>query len=256
MLPNILPVEDTEISETLEKSLTKAGIKILTNTKVVSASENGQSVTLEVEGATKQTLTADKCLVAIGVKPLLPKGADFKLTERGWLNVDSRYQTNLKDVYAAGDIIGPPWLAHVASFEAVQAVEGMFTSHQPKKVGVFPGCTYCHPQVASVGMTERAVKEKGLKYKVGKFPYQASGKALAAGDSEGFVKIIYAKPHGEILGAHIIGSESTEMIAEIGLAMNLEATWDEIEGTIHAHPTLSEMIKEATEVAKGHPIHV
>jgi len=121
---------------------------------------------------------------------------------------------------------------------------------------VFPGCTYCHPQVASIGLTERAAKEKGLKFKVGKFPYVASGKALAAAEPEGFVKILYGEPHGEILGAHIIGSESTEMIAEIGLAMNLEATWDEIEATIHAHPTLSEMIKEATEVAKGHPIHV
>lgn len=117
-----------------------------------------------------------------------------------------------------------------------------------------PGRTYCHPQVASIGLTERAAKEKGLKFKVGKVPYQASGKALAAAEPEGFVKIIYGD--GEIIGAHMIGSECTELIAEIGLAMNLEATWDEIEATIHAHPTLSEMVKEATEVAKGHPIHV
>jgi len=190
------------------------------------------------------------------VKPVLPGGIEIKLTDRGWLQTDDRYQTNVKGIYGAGDIIGPPWLAHVASYEAVQCVEGIFAGHKPKKVGAFPGCTYCHPQVASIGLTERAAKEKGLKFKVGKFPYQASGKALAAAEPEGFVKILYGEPHGEIIGAHMIGSESTEMIAEIGLAMNLEATWDEIEATIHAHPTLSEMVKEATEVAKGHPIHV
>ncbi len=256
MLPDVLPVEDTEVSKTLEKSLTKSGIRILTNTKVTGTSEDGKGVKITVEGAANETLEADICLVAIGVKPVLPGGIELKLTDRGWLQTDDRYQTSVKGIYGAGDIIGPPWLAHVASYEAVQCVEGLFTKHKPKKVGVFPGCTYCHPQVASIGLTERAAKEKGLKFKVGKFPYAASGKALAAGEPEGFVKILYGEPHGEIIGAHIIGSESTEMIAEIGLAMNLEATWDEIEATIHAHPTLSEMVKEATEVAKGHPIHV
>ena len=127
---------------------------------------------------------------------------------------------------------------------------------KPKKVTIFPGCTYCHPQVASVGLTERAVKEKGLKYKVGKFPFMASGKARAIGESEGFVKLIVGEKHGEILGAHIIGPEATEMIAELGLAITLEATWEEIEATIHAHPTLSEGVKEAAEIAAGHAIHV
>lgn len=256
MMPDILPVEDTEVSKTLEKSLTKAGIKILTNTKVTGTAADDKGVKITVEGAANETLEADVCLVAIGVAPVLPEGVEFKLTEKGWLHTDDRYQTSVKGVYGAGDIIGPPWLAHVASYEAVQCVEGLFTKTKPKKVGVFPGCTYCHPQVASIGLTERAAKEKGLKFKIGKFPYVASGKALAAAEPEGFVKIIFGEKHGEILGAHIIGSESTEMIAEIGLAMNLEATWDEIEATIHAHPTLSEMVKEATEVAKGHPIHV
>ena len=256
MQPDILPVEDTEVSQTLEKSLTKSGIRILTSTKVTGTSEDGNGVKITVEGAANETLEADLCLVAIGVKPLLPGGIELKLSERGWLQTDDTYQTSVKGIYGAGDIIGPPWLAHVASYEAVQAVEGMFTDATPKKVTTFPGCTYCHPQVASIGLTERAAVEKGLKFKIGKFPYVASGKALAAAEPDGFVKIIYGLPHGEILGAHIIGSESTEMIAEIGLAMNLEATWDEIEGTIHAHPTLAEMIKEATEVAKGHPIHV
>jgi dihydrolipoamide dehydrogenase len=256
MQNRILPVEDDEVSDLLQKSLTKAGIRVLTNTKITSAKEDGKKVTLTVEGGATETLEAEVCLVAIGVAPVLPGGMELKVSEKGWLNTDANYETNVKGVYAAGDIIGPPWLAHVASYEAIQAVEGMFGKIKPKKVGVFPGCTYCHPQVASIGMTERDVKAKGLKYKVGKFPYAASGKALAVAEPEGFVKILYAEPHGEILGAHIVGSEATEMIAEIGLAINLEATQDEIEGTIHAHPTLSEMIHEATGVALGHPIHV
>ena len=162
----------------------------------------------------------------------------------------------MKDVYAAGDIIGPPWLAHVASYEAIQAVEGMFTKHTPKKVNVFPGCTYCQPQVASVGLTERAAKEKGIAYKVGKFPFQAIGKAAAVGETDGFVKLIIGAKHGEILGAHIIGSEATEMIAELGLAITLEATVEEIEATIHAHPTLAEAVHEAAEAAEGRAIHI
>jgi len=257
MMPRILPVEDEEVSAALEKSLKKAGIRILTNTKVTASKDHGDKVSLTVEGAVTETLEAEVCLVAIGVTPLLPAGIELKLTERGWLNTDANYQTSVKGIYGAGDIIGPPWLAHVASYEAVQCVEGIFKpGHKPKKVTVFPGCTYCQPQVASIGLTEAAAKEKGLKFKVGKFPYAASGKALAVGEPEGFVKIIYGEPHGEILGAHIIGNEATEMIAEMGLAITMEATLDEIEATIHAHPTLAEMLKEATEVAAGHPIHV
>jgi dihydrolipoamide dehydrogenase len=133
----------------------------------------------------------------------------------------------------------------------------MFVSgFKPKKVTVFPGCTYCHPQVASVGITERAAKEKGLKYKIGKFPFLASGKARAIGEIDGFVKLIYGEQHGELLGAHIVGPEATEMIAELGLAINCELTKDDIEATIHAHPTLSEAVHEATGVAYGHPIHI
>ncbi len=257
MQPRVLPVEDDECSALLEKSLTKAGIRILTNTKVTAAKDDGKKVSLTVEGAATETLEAEVCLVAIGVSPLLPGGVELKLTDKGgWLNTDANYETNVKGVYGAGDIIGPPWLAHVASYEAIQAVEGMFGKIKPKKVTVFPGCTYCQPQVASIGLTERDAKAKGLKYKVGKFPYSASGKALAVAEPEGFVKIIYGEPHGEIIGAHIIGSEATEMIAEMGLAITLEATKDEIESTIHAHPTLAEMLHEATGVALGHPIHV
>ncbi len=258
MQDRLLPVEDDEVSKVLERSFTKAGIRSLVGTKVTSAKEDGKKVTLTVEGAANETIEAEVCLVAIGVTPLLPGGVEFKLTERGgWLQTDANYETNVKGVYGAGDIIGPPWLAHVASYEAIQAVEGMFGKiKQPKKVGAFPGCTYCQPQVASIGLTERDAKAKGLKYTVGKFPYAASGKALAVAEAEGFVKIMYGEPHGEIIGAHIVGAEATELIAELGLAMTLEATRDEIENTIHAHPTLAEMLHEATGVALGHPIHV
>jgi dihydrolipoamide dehydrogenase len=256
MMPNILPVEDTEVSVTLEKSLAKQGMKILTGTKVEKAETTNKGVRITVSGKAAETIEADVALVAIGVSPLVPQGVKFDLTDRGYLKTNDRYETSVKGVYAAGDIIGPPWLAHVASYEAIQAVEGMFGVGTPKKVETFPGCTYCHPQVASVGLTERAAKEKGLKFKVGKFPFLASGKALAVGDSEGFVKLIVGEPHGEILGAHIIGSDATEMIAELGLAITLEATIDEIGGTIHAHPTLSESVMEAAHATHGLAIHI
>jgi dihydrolipoamide dehydrogenase len=257
MMPNILPVEDTEVSVTLEKALSKQGIKLLTNTKTTKTEATPEGVRITVEGKTTETLEAEVCLVAIGVQPLLPPGKlKLELTERGYLKTDENYQTSSPGVYASGDIIGPPWLAHVASFEAVQAVNGMFGAGTPKKVTTFPGCTYCQPQVASVGLTERAAKEKGLKYRVGKFPYMASGKARAVGETDGFVKLIIGDPHGEILGAHIIGAEATELIAELGLAITLEATTEEIDATIHAHPTLSEMVHEASEQAYGHAIHI
>ncbi len=256
MLPNILPLEDTESSQTLEKAFTKLGIQVLTNAKVVKAETDKGGVKISVEGKTKQIIEAAVCLVAIGVQPLLPGGAAVKLTERGYIETDARYQTSLPGVFAAGDIIGAPLLAHVGSYEAIQAVEGMFTSHVPKKAGVFPSCTYCQPQVASVGLTERAAKEKGLQFKIGKFPFSASGKARAAGEIDGFVKILFGEPHREVLGAHIVGSEATELIGELGLAMTLEATREDIEATIHAHPTLSEAVQEATGQAYGLAIHL
>jgi dihydrolipoamide dehydrogenase len=256
MLPNALPVEDTEVSVAIEKSLTKQGIKILTSAKIVKTEIGETSVKMIVESKKTETLEGDVVLVAIGVAPRLPKGVDLKLDPKGYIAVDDRYQTNVPKVYAAGDIIGPPWLAHVAFYEAIQAVDGMFTDHKPKRVKLFPGCTYCQPQVASVGLTERAAKEQGLKFKIGKFPFSASAKAGAVGETEGFVKVIVAEPHGEILGAHIIGPEATELIAELGLAMNLEATYEEIEATIHAHPTLSEAVHEAIGVSQGHAIHL
>lgn len=257
MLPNVLPVEDTEISAAIEKSLAKQGIKIFTNAKFVKAETSATGVRVTIEGKKQETLEGDCVLVAVGVAPLLPKGAQLKLDKKGYIEVNDRYETSLSGVYAAGDVIGPPWLAHVASWEAIQAVQGMFiTDFKPKRVKVYPGCTYCQPQVASVGLTERAAKEQGLNFKVGKFPFSASGKALAVGEPEGFVKLIIGEPHGEILGAHIIGPEATELIGELGLAMTLEATFEEIEETIHAHPTLSEAIHEATGAAFGLAIHI
>jgi dihydrolipoamide dehydrogenase len=255
MMDRILPIEDDEVSATLQKSLTKQGIKILTGTKVEKTETTNKGVRLKLSGKSEETLEASMALVAIGVSPLLPEGLKLEV-DRGYITTNDRYETSVKGVYAAGDIIGPPWLAHVASFEAIQCVEGMFGLRKPEKVKVFPGCTYCHPQVASVGLTERAAKEKGIKYKVGKFPFMASGKALAVGDSEGFVKLLYGEEYGELIGAHIIGADATEMIAEMGLAINLEATLEEIGHTIHAHPTLSEAVMEATHAAEGHAIHI
>src|SRR5690606_29915538 len=198
MMDRILPVEDSEVSAALKKSLTKHGIKSHTATKTAAAETTDSGVRLTLEpaaGGDQTTVEAEVCLVAVGVAPVLPKNAEqLKLSDRGYIETDERYQTNIPNVYAAGDIIGPPWLAHVASYEAVQAVEGMFDpDFKPKKVTVFPGCTYCHPEVASVGLTEDACKEKGLGYRVGKFPFAASGRALAVADSEGFVKIIFDK---------------------------------------------------------------
>ncbi len=259
MMPNILPVEDTEVSVALEKSLTKQGLTILANHKTVKTENTGKGVKITVADAkgVEKTLEADMCLVAIGILPVLPGGAlKPALTEKGFIQVNDNYETSLKGVYAAGDIIGPPWLAHTASFEATQAVEGMYIpGHKPKKIGLFPGCTYCHPQVASMGLTERAAKEKGIDFKVGKFAFMASGKARAIGETEGFVKLIVGKKHGEILGAHLIGADATEMLAELGLAMQSELTLDEIHATIHAHPTLSESVHEAALAAEGHAIH-
>jgi dihydrolipoamide dehydrogenase len=256
MMPHILPVEDTEVSLALEKSLARQGIHLLTGAKVEQAQVGAGGVTVKVSGKKQESLDAELALVAIGVSPLLPDGVELARDEKGWVKVNESYETNVQGVYAAGDLIGPPWLAHVASFEAVQAVEGIFGVSKPRKVSVFPGCTYCQPQVASVGLTERAAKEKGLEFSVGKFPFLASGKAQAVGESDGFVKLIIGKKHGEILGAHIIGADATEMIAELGLAITMESTADELISTIHAHPTLSESVHEAAHASSGHAIHI
>jgi dihydrolipoamide dehydrogenase len=258
MLPRILPVEDDEVGETLEKSLIKQGIRCLANTKVTATADHGSHVDITVEGPKENgVIRAEVCLVAIGIQPVLPGGVQPALSERGYIQVGERYETSIAGVYAAGDITGPPWLAHTASYEAVQAVEGLYLDgHTPRKVKNFPGCTYCHPQVASVGRTERDLKAAGIEYSVGKIPFLAIGKAIAAGESEGFAKLLFGKPHGELLGAHIIGENATELIAEMGLALDQELTAEEIHATIHAHPTMSEVIHEAALAAEGHAIHI
>ena len=257
--PRIVPAMDIEVANAFAKILTKQGLVLKTATKVVSVERTGAGATVTVEpaaGGPAETITADVCLVAIGVLPVLPGGPPPKLSDRGYIEVDDRYQTSIPGVYAAGDITGPPWLAHTASFEAVQCIEGLYLEgHTPRKVKNFPGCIYCHPQVASVGKTERALKEAGIAYTVGKIPFAAIGKAIASGEPDGFAKLLYGKEHGELLGAHIIGENATELIAEMGLALDQELTAEDIHATIHAHPTMSEVIHEATLAAEGHAIH-
>lgn len=260
MLPNILPIEDIEISNALLKAFSKQGINCLVNTRIDKIDVEEDGVRLSLNQANEDDLIeVDSVLLAIGVVPnlngVLADNCKIELN-RGYIKVDENYQTSLENVYAAGDIIGPPWLAHVATYRAIQAVNGMFGYAAPIPMGSFPGCTYCQPQVASIGLTEEKAKEEGLPYKVGKFPFAASGKAVAVNHPEGFVKILVGEKYGEILGAHIIGSDATELITEYGLGMKLEATVEEIHQTIHAHPTMSEALAEAAASVHGEAIHI
>ena len=261
MLPQILPIEDADISQAVVRSFKKQGMTVHAKTKVenIKVMKTGVSVELVFEDGKREKLKADMLLEAIGVVPNLAKALSPRVRlelDRGYVKINDRYETSQKGIYAAGDIIGPPWLAHVATFEAVNAVNGMFTDIEPKRVKLFPGCTYCNPQVASVGMTEAKVKEAGIDYKVGKFPYTASGKAVAVDHTEGFVKVITDAKYGEILGAHIVGYDATELIAEYVLAMSMEGSVDEIHHTIHAHPTLTEMLMEAASDVHKEAIHI
>lgn len=260
MLPQILPIEDEEVAKTLQRAFAKQGIEVHTNTKCENFRVSKDSVKVDlVEGDKKTEVEAELLLSAIGVVPnsegLLGPAVKLDL-DRGYIKVNDEYQTNVKGIYAAGDIIGPPWLAHVATFEAINAVHSIFAHAKPKRVKIFPGCTYCQPQVSSVGLSEKAAKDKGLEIKVGKFPFTASGKAVASADSEGFVKVVTDAKTGEILGASIIGAEATELIAEYTLAMQLEACVEDIHHTIHAHPTLSEALMEAAAATMGEAIHI
>jgi dihydrolipoyl dehydrogenase len=262
MLENILPIEDKEVSQTLEKSFRKRGIQILTNARVQKAEvkEDKVNVTVQIENETKE-LSADKVLNAIGVTGNVE---GFGLEELGveiyknHIKVDkSTYETNVPGIYSIGDVIGPPWLAHVASAEGINCVEKIKGLKVPDiNYNNIPGCTYCQPQVASIGLTEEKAKKEGYDVKVGKFPFVASGKAFAVGEREGFVKFVTDKKYGEILGAHIIGAEATELIAEIGLAKSVEATIESVLKTVHAHPTLSESVMEAAGVILDEAIHI
>ncbi len=262
MMDNIVPVEDEEVSKTLARSFKKRGITIHNNAMVQKAEvKDGKvHVTVEKKGKTIE-LVADKVLNAIGVTGNIE---GIGLEELGveifknHIKVDkSTYQTNVPGIYAIGDVIGPPWLAHVSSHEGIICVEkikGLDTHDMD--YGSIPGCTYCQPQIGSIGLSEKKAKEEGYEIKVGKFPYSASGRAQAAREREGFVKIIFDAKYGELLGAHIIGAEATELIAEIGIAKSLEADYETIVKTVHAHPTLSEMVMEAAGNAYDESIHI
>ena len=260
MLPQVLPVEDRELSNVVARSFKKQGIAVHVDAVVEEIKTTRRSVSMVlVKGEERLPLKTDALLLAIGVVANTDGLFSPKVkpsVESGFIVVNERYETSVRGIYAAGDLIGPPWLAHVATYEAIEAVNGIFGVGEPGSVRVFPSCTYCQPQVASVGLTEEAAKEKGLNYRVGKFPFSANGKAVAVSHTEGLVKLIVEKDYGEILGAHIVGSDATELIAEYVLAMKAELTADDIHGTIHAHPTLSEALGEAAAAAYGEAIHI
>lgn len=262
MLDSVLPLEDNEISATLQSSLSKRGVEFYLSTKVKSVKVVDEKVIVQIEKDGEHIeLTADKALNAIGVSPNSENIGLEELgieTERGDIKVDkSNYQTNVDGIFAIGDVIGQPCLAHVASAEGIHCVETIHGKNLPEiNYSNVPGCTYSQPQVASIGMTEEKAIAEGIEIKVGKFPLSASGKAAAIGEREGFAKLIFDKKYGELLGAHIIGPEATEMIAELVIAKSLEATNETIGSTIHAHPTLSEIIMEAAEDADGKAIHI
>jgi dihydrolipoamide dehydrogenase len=260
-MPRIVPVEDADVSKELEKIYKKKGIEIHTNSSVESVDTKGKTCKVSVKTpAGNTTIECDVVLSAAGMVTNLEgiglEDAGVK-QDKGKVLVDDFYQTNIPGVYAIGDIVKGPALAHVASAEGIICVEKIAGHHpQPLNYGNIPGCTYCIPEIASVGMTEEAAKAAGYDVRVGKFPFSASGKASAAGAKEGFVKVIYDAKYGEWLGAHMIGANVTEMIAEVVVARNLETTGHEILKSVHPHPTMSEAVMEATAAAYGEVIHL
>jgi dihydrolipoamide dehydrogenase len=262
MMPHILPFEDSEVIDILQKSLKKSGIDILTNTKVESVNVTAKGVHVKVgakEGGLTE-ITGDLALMAVGfggfVEGMGLEELGVKI-EKNFVKVDENYRTNVEGVYAIGDVIGPPLLAHVASAEGIYMIENLAgLNPTPVDYSNIPSCTYCQPQVASIGLTEQKAKEKGYSVKVGRFPFRANGKSIAVGETEGMVKLIFEEKYGELLGAHIIGVEATDMIAELGVAKTLESTHMEILKTLHAHPTLSEAVMEAAGDAFGEAIHI
>jgi len=263
MLPGILPLEDRELTKQLETSLKKQGIEILTGTKVDGIRAAAQDVTITVvapEGGGKRDLRADVALVAIGVQGNVENLGLEDLgvkVEKGRIDVDVNYRTSVPGVYAIGDVIGPPWLAHVASAEGIHCAE-VIAGKNPEPIDYtsIPGCTYSQPQIASVGLTEEKAIAEGYELKIGRCPFRPLGKAVAIGETEGMVKLIFDAKYGELLGAHILGSEATEMIAELVVAKRLETTGEELFRTIHAHPTLGEAVMEAAAAAYGQAISI
>jgi len=257
-MPRILPIEDSDISKELENIFKKRKINILTKTLVKKIETLKTKIKVHLQDG--EIVEAEKALIAVGVQGntenLGLEDANIQL-DKGWIKVDSYMQTTADNIYAIGDVAGAPWLAHVASAEGVTAVEFLSgLNPQPMLYDNIPGCTYCHPEVASVGLTEHAAINKGYKIKIGKFPFRALGKAMAVGDTEGFVKVVYDAKYGEMLGCHIIGAEATNLISEAVIARKLETTYEEVLHTIHPHPTLSEAIMEATADALGEAVHI
>ncbi|HEX2249204.1 MAG TPA: dihydrolipoyl dehydrogenase [Gemmatimonadales bacterium] len=263
VLPRILPIEDAEASDVLTKSYKKRGISVLAGVKVRQAKVQKDKVALEIDNNGKtESLEAEKVLMAAGravnTEELGLKEAGVQLTDRGFIKVNPEtLETTASGIYAIGDVAGPPMLAHKGSREGVVVAERIAGHHpQPIKYDNVPSVTYCHPEVASIGVTEEQAKERKLEYQVGRFPFSANGRARTAGETEGFVKIIRDKKYGEILGAHIVGSHASEIIHELAVARQNEYTVEEVDLAIHAHPTLSEAIAEAALDSVGEVIHI
>jgi dihydrolipoamide dehydrogenase len=256
-LPRLVPIEDEEVSAQLARSFGRRGIAIKTGVKVNAVKPGGPGVVVETDG---ERFEAEQVLMAVGrgarVKGLGLEPLGVQL-DRGFVKISPRMETSAKAIYAIGDMAGPPLLAHKAMAEGIVAAEAIAGKNpRPLDYGNVPSCTYCRPQIASIGLTEAKAKENGREVTVGKFPFTASGKAVALGETEGFVKVVADKATGEVLGAHIVGPEATEMIHEFAVGRTLEATLEEIIHTIHAHPTLSEAVLEATLGALGQAIHI
>lgn len=260
-LPNIVPVEDIDVSKQLEKSFKKTGIKVMTGSSVESVDTSGKNCIVSIKTAKgEEKIECDIVLSAVGIQANIENiGLEEVgiVVDKGRILVNDYYQTNMPGYYAIGDVVPGPALAHVASAEGILCVEKI-AGHYPDPIdyGNIPGCTYCSPEISSVGMTEKAAKEAGYELKIGKFPFSASGKASAAGTKDGFVKLIFDAKYGELLGAHMIGANVTEMIAEIVAIRKLETTGEELIKTIHPHPTMSEAVMEAAAAAYGEVIHL
>lgn len=260
-MPNVVPLEDEEVSKALERSFKKSGMEVMTSATVESVDTKGKKCKVMIKTAKGQEVReADIVLSAVGITPNLEGIGIEKLgiaLENGKVKTDAFYRTNVEGIYAIGDIVAGPALAHVASAEGITCVEKIAGKNpDPVNYRNVPGCTYTMPEIASVGFTEKAAKEAGYEIRVGKFPFTASGKAKASGHKEGFIKLIFDAGYGELLGAHMIGSNVTEMIAEIVVARNLETTGHEMIRSIHPHPTMSEAIMEAAAAAYGEVIHI
>jgi len=260
-LPAIVPFEDAEVSKQLERSFKKSGMKVMTESSVESVDTTGDNCKVKVKTKKgEEIIECDIVLSAVGIQTNLENlGLEDVgiVTDKGKIITDTFYQTNIPGYYAIGDCVGGQALAHVASAEGIICVEKI-AGHSPEALNYnnIPGCTYCQPEIASVGYTEAKAKEAGYEIKVGKFPFSASGKASAAGAKEGFVKLIFDAKYGELLGAHLIGANVTEMIAEIVVARKLEITGHELIKAVHPHPTMSEAIMEAAAAAYGEVIHI